>query len=66
MDYQNFMTKDTLEDSRRHEKAVGEGGTLEASRGGRVALGPQAKWPLAVGPTYHLLGASSTDLEDQS
>jgi hypothetical protein len=40
MDYQNSTTKDTLEDSRRHEKAVGKSGTLEASRGGWVALGP--------------------------
>jgi hypothetical protein len=44
-----------LEDSRRHEKAVGESGTLEASRGGRMAPGPQADRPLDVGPTYHLL-----------
>jgi hypothetical protein len=41
--------KDTLEDSRRHEKAVGKSGTLEASGGGRTALGPQADRPLAVG-----------------
>jgi hypothetical protein len=58
--------KYTLEDSRRHEKAVGESGTLEASGGGRAAPGPQADWPLAVGPTYHLLRASFTDLKDQS
>jgi hypothetical protein len=66
MDYQNSTMKDTLEDSRRHENAVGESGTLEASRGGQAAPGPQADRPLAVGPTCHLLRASSTDLEDQS
>jgi hypothetical protein len=65
-DYQNFTTKDTLEYFRRHEKVVGESGTLEASRGGWAAPGPQANRPLAMGPTCHLLRASSTDLEDQS
>jgi hypothetical protein len=58
--------KDTLEDSRRHEKAVGESRTPEASGGGQAAPGPQADRPLTVGPIYHLLRASSTDLEDQS
>jgi hypothetical protein len=46
-DYQNSITKDTLEDSRRHEKAVGESGTPEASRGGRAAPGPWL-WALPV------------------
>jgi hypothetical protein len=66
MDYWNSTAKDTLEDSRRHEKAVGESGTLEASRGGQAAPGPQANRPLAMGPTCHLLRAFFTDLEDQS
>jgi hypothetical protein len=65
-DYRNSTTKDMLEHSRRHEKAVGKSGTPKASGGGRVAPGPQGDRPLAVGPTYHLLRASSTDLEDQS
>jgi hypothetical protein len=39
-DYRNSIVKDTLEDSRRYEKVVGENGTPEASRGGRVAPGP--------------------------
>jgi hypothetical protein len=55
MDYQNSIVKDTLEDSRRHEKAVGESKTLEAFGGGWAALGPHAVQPLAMGPTYHLL-----------
>jgi hypothetical protein len=38
-DYQNSTAKDTLEDSRRHEKAVYESETLEASGGGRAAPG---------------------------
>jgi hypothetical protein len=40
MDYRNSTAKDTLEDSRRHENAVGESGTPEASGGGRAAPGP--------------------------
>jgi hypothetical protein len=40
MDYQNSTAKDTLEDYTRHEKAVGERRTPEASRGGRAAPGP--------------------------
>jgi hypothetical protein len=55
MDYQNSTVKDMLEDSRRHEKAVGESRTPEASRGGRAEPGPQGDWPLDVGPTNHLL-----------
>jgi hypothetical protein len=66
MDYQNSTAKDMLEDSRRHEKVVGESETPEAFGGGRAAPGPQADQPLAVGPTCHLLWASSIDLEDQS
>jgi hypothetical protein len=66
MDYQNSTMKDMLEDSRRHEKAIGKSRTPEASRGGQAAPGRQADRPLAMGPTCHLLQLSSTDLEDQS
>jgi hypothetical protein len=66
MNYRNSTVKATLEDSRRHEKVVGKSGTPEASGGGRAAPGLQADRPLVVGPTCHLLRASSIDLEDQS
>jgi hypothetical protein len=53
-DYHNSTTKDTLEDSRRYEKAVGESGTPEASGGGRAAPGRPA---FSCGP--HLSSSAS-------